>query len=68
MFDEKIMLHVGSAVATGGFGGLSPPNSNMKHYKLVEFLSNFNFKPPSTNVKPPPHKRKTLIDDGSACG
>jgi len=43
-----------------GFGGLSPPNKapspppvwNMKHYKLVEFLSNLNVKPPCTNVKP----------------
>jgi len=26
----------------------------MKHYKLVEFLSNLNVKPPpGTNVKPP---------------
>jgi len=25
----------------------------MKHYKLVEFLSNLNVKPPCTNVKPP---------------
>ena len=38
----------------GGFGGLShpqtklqaPPNWNMKHYKLVEFLSNLNVKSP----------------------
>jgi len=25
----------------------------MKQYELVEFLSNFNVKPPCTNVKPP---------------
>jgi len=25
----------------------------MKHYKLVEFLSNLNAKPSCTNVKPP---------------
>jgi len=25
----------------------------MKHYRLAEFLSNFNVKPPRTNVKPP---------------
>ena len=38
----------------GGFGGLSLPNWNMKHYKLVEFLSKLNVKPPPcTNVKPP---------------
>jgi len=29
------------------------PNWNMKHYKLVEFLSNLNVKHPCTNVKPP---------------
>jgi len=28
----------------------SPPNWNMKHYKLVEFLSNLNVKTPCTNV------------------
>ena len=49
----------GSPVATGGFGGLRPPNKgpsplnwNMKHYKLVEFLSHLNVKLPCTNVKP----------------
>jgi len=25
----------------------SPSNLNMKHYKLVEILSNFNVKPPT---------------------
>jgi len=25
----------------------------MKHYKLEEFLSNLNVKPPCTNVNPP---------------
>jgi len=35
-------------------GGLSSPNSNMKHYKSIEMLSNFqNVKSPSANVKPP---------------
>jgi len=28
-------------------------NWNTKHYKLVEFLSNLNVKPPCTNIKPP---------------
>ena len=43
-----------------GFGGHSPPkklqappNWNMKHYKLVEFLSDLYVNPPFTNVKPP---------------
>ena len=32
----------------------TPPNWNIKHYKLVEFLSNLNVKPPPrTNLKPP---------------
>ena len=42
-------------VATGGFGGLSPPqtklqtpqNWNKKHYKSVEFLLNLKVKPPA---------------------
>ena len=41
-------------VATGVFGGLSPTNKapsplnwNVKHYKLVEFLSNLNVKAPA---------------------
>ena len=47
-----------SPVATSG---LNPPPQtklqapqieNMKHYKLVEFLSNLNVNPPCTNVKP----------------
>ena len=29
-----------------------PPNSNMKHYKFVDFFANLNVKPPCTNVKP----------------
>jgi len=43
----------------GALVGLAPPNKapcaskNMKHHKLVEFLSNLNVKPPRTNVKPP---------------
>jgi len=44
----------------GGFWGLIPPNKplslpnwNMKHHKLVEFLSNLYVKPPCTNIKPP---------------
>ena len=41
-----------------------PPNRNMKHYKLVEFLSNLNVKPPPHERKAPPRTRKTpLIDD-----
>jgi len=42
----------------------------MKHYELVEFLSNLNVKPPCANVKPPrtnvkpPYGR--LSGDGSA--
>ena len=58
-----------SPVVTGGFGGLSapnkapsPPNWNMKQYKLVEFFSNFNVKPPCTNLKPPYWR---LSGDGS---
>jgi len=31
----------------------APPNCNMKHYKLVEFLSNVIVKPHCTNEKPP---------------
>ena len=38
---------------------LSTPNLNMKHYNLVEFLSNLNVKPPLLGHKAPPHKRKT---------
>ena len=63
-----------------GFGGLStpkqcskpPPNWNMKHYKLVKFLSNLNVKPRCTNVKSlrtnekPPYWR--LSGDGSGSG
>jgi len=30
----------------------------MKRYKLVEFLSNLNVKPPLHERKAPPHKRK----------
>jgi len=64
-------VHV-SPVATGGIGGLTPPNKapsppkwNMKHYKLAEFLWNANVKPPCTNVKPPYWR---LFGDGSdAC-
>jgi len=49
----------------------SPSNWNMKHYKLVEFLSNLNVKPPlheckalpRTNVKSPYWR---LSGDGSA--
>jgi len=39
-----------SPVAAGGFGGLNPPkqstkppNRNMKHYKSVEILSNYQY-------------------------
>jgi len=63
----------------GGFGGLIlqtklqvPQNWNLKHYKLVEFLSNLNVKtrcknakPPLTNVKPPYWR---LSGDGSGPG
>jgi len=52
-------------VATGGFGGLSPPNKlpgppngNMKHYKPLEFFSNFNIKHPWHKPKAPPHEHK----------
>jgi len=31
----------------------APPNWNVKHYKLVEFLSNLNVKPPVRERKPP---------------
>jgi len=31
----------------------SPPNWNIKHYKLVEYFSSLNVKPHYTNVKPP---------------
>ena len=54
----------------GSFGGLSsskqsskPPNWNMKHYKLVEFLSDSNVNPPCTIVKPPRANVKPPIDD-----
>jgi len=51
--------HRTSPVATGGgFGGLippkkstKPPNRNMKHYKSVEILWNFQYQAPRTNVK-----------------
>jgi len=39
----------------------APPNYNMKHYKLVEFLSKLNVKPPWPKRKVPPHKRKALL-------
>jgi len=65
----------------GDFSGLSPTNKalrpanwNMKHYKLVEFLSNSNAQLPSgTNVKPPYWRlsgdgsRAQLNGFGSAC-
>ena len=57
-----------SPVATGGFDGLispnkdpSTPNWNMKHYKLVEFLSKLNVKPPLHERKAPPHKGKAPL-------
>jgi len=66
-FHQKIRQHAIVIAGTTpvpspleSFGGLIPPNKapsplnwNMKHYKLVEFLSNLNVKPPGTNVKPP---------------
>jgi len=36
----------------------APLNGNMKHYKPLEFLSNFNIKPPRHKRKVPPHERK----------
>jgi len=33
----------------------------MKHYKLVEFFSNFNVKPPLHERKAPPHKCKAPL-------
>ena len=47
-------LYTLSPVATWGFGGLSPPKLkySMKHYKLVEFLSNLNVNPPVRGRKP----------------
>ena len=42
---QKKTLWGCSLVATGCFGGLSPPK-NMKQYILCEFLSNLNVKPP----------------------
>ena len=51
-----VVLHTpvsASPVATGGFGGLSPPNWNMKHYKS-SFVNFYNVNPPFTNVKHPP--------------
>jgi len=44
--NTRVWLHLHSLVATGGFGGFIPPNLNMKHYNLGEFLSNLNVKPP----------------------
>jgi len=42
----------------------------MKHYELVDFLSNWNVKPPCTNAKPPRTNVKPpywrLSGDGSA--
>jgi len=35
----------------------------MKHYKLVEFLSNLNVKPPLHERKSPRTNVKPLIDD-----
>jgi len=36
----------------------NPPNWNMKHYKLVEFLSIFRVSRPPHKPKAPPEKRK----------
>ena len=49
-------VHIRSSpvATTGGFGGIIPPNWNMKHCKLVEFLSNLY-------VKSSPHKRKAPL-------
>jgi len=33
----------------------------MKHYKLVEFLSNLNVKPPLHECKAPTHKHKAHL-------
>jgi len=40
-------------VATGGFDGLSPPQTKLHQYQSVEFLLNFqNVKPPCTHERP----------------
>ena len=40
----------------------------MEHYRLVEFMSNLNVKPPCTNVKIPRTNVKPPIDDISGDG
>jgi len=60
-FDSWYLSSYSVTSPRGGFGGLRPPkqsskptpNWNMKHNKLVDFLSNLN-------IKPPRHKRKTF--------
>jgi len=41
----------------------APPNRILKHYKLVEFLSNLNVNPLCTNVQPPAQTWIPPIDD-----
>jgi len=61
-----------SPVATGGrgFSGLNPPNKapsppnwNVKHYKLVEFLSIFRISSPPALTQSSPHWK--ISSDGS---
>jgi len=59
-YTDILLKVLTSPVATGGFGGLSPPNkapraSNwiMKHYKSMEFLSNFQCQTPLHERNPP---------------
>ena len=73
----SILRALSSPIATGRIWwacspkqSTKPPNRNMKHYKPLEFLSNFNFTPPRhkrtkaphTNVNPP---QRRLSGDGS---
>ena len=52
-------MYIESCRHGGTLVGLAPqtkhqaPHWNLKFYKSMKFLSNFNVKPPCTNVKPP---------------
>jgi len=61
-------LLVTTPVATGCFGGLNPPkklqmpqNWNMKHYKSVDFLSNFRMSVPLHKRSLPSEENNILL-------
>ena len=59
--NKIFVVHIFGPVATGGFGGLSPPKRSAKHSQIKicntinqwSFYQFFNVKPPYTNAKPP---------------